>query len=188
MREILNERSLFAFLIRYSLLMQYERRIRETTTAQIEQVPAEIDIDEDHRILKLADAIGMQRYNSEYVAGISILRSRTVLAWFNHQMYHTSSLALNLIHNAAFGGDYSVEVTNAPLKFIRSVRSSQTDGVGMVYGVIIGVALSFYVSTFIMFYIRVRSLQSLPNRLLILLHHFCLIHSEYLILRDLPSK
>lgn len=113
----------------------------------------------DSSLLKLASE-SVQRYNSEFISAISE-KDGSILAWFNNQMYHSAALALNLVHNAIIGDKYSIDVTNAPLKFAAENKTTPDDNfndgdvLGYTLAFMIGIAMSMYSASFIMFYVKV---------------------------------
>lgn len=138
----------------FSVISQYTNYIKQSSKANIVSLPNSA-ISRDMEILKLASD-STEAYSSRYIAGISNLGDESILVWFNNQMYHSSALALNLLHNALFDSKFSIDVTNAPLKFpITSKQIPKNEDLGAFFAVIIGISLSFYASTFIMFYIQV---------------------------------
>lgn len=139
-----------------SITDRFDQYVRSTSQASIKLLEADNKRSTDRRILKLA-ADSIEIYNSEYIVGISHLVDGSYLGWFNHQMYHTSALVLNMIHNVFLGAEFNIDVTNAPLKFVTSGRMSKVLGFGISFGMIFSFSLSFYSSTFIMYYIKVTS-------------------------------
>lgn len=108
----------------------------------------------------------LREYNFQYIAGVSF-EEDTAIAWFNNQATHSAPLALYFVHDTfvkrILGKEYSIEVSNAPLKQQRydgptidgndSYVSKQKFSQFSIY-VMISLVL---VSTFyITFYIKVR--------------------------------
>lgn len=108
----------------------------------------------------------LKEFKFQYVVGAEFLSNKTIIAWFNNQGYHTAALTLNLVHNAIvksfFDEDYGISVTNAPLKFLpkngTNAEIVQTiDTFGYLFCTLIGFAMSILSSSYITFYIKVRS-------------------------------
>lgn len=117
----------------------------------------------DSRFLELAKTI-LIRLNSRYLIGYSYdLKLNSIIAWFNNQPFHTTSLSMNMVHNAMvkakFGSNHSISVTNWPLPFRVESRLSFLLGAGNNMGFQLATNISFamaFVSGFyVMFYIKV---------------------------------
>lgn len=124
----------------------------------------------ESRFLELAKTI-LIRLNSKYLVGYSYdLELDSIIAWFNNQPFHTTSLSMNMVHNAMikakFGSNYSISVTNWPLPFRVESRLSFLLGAGNNMGFQLATNISFamaFVSGFyVMFYIKV-SIKSSKN-------------------------
>lgn len=103
------------------------------------------------------------RLNERYLAGMSLDNNSQIIAWFNNQPFHTSALALDLVHNAMIksklGSEYSVKVSNKPLPFrVESTMSllMASNNMGFQLATNISFAMAFVSSFYIMFYIKER--------------------------------
>lgn len=108
----------------------------------------------------------LREYNFQYLSAASVTSNGTIFAWFNNQAIHSASLALDLVHkaliNMLFGDDYSIDVTNAPLKFQPSNYTNPDvpdmedfDSFGYSFSIGIGVVMSVLSASYISFYIKV---------------------------------
>lgn len=121
------------------------------------------DDDPNSFLLHLANQ-SLRTFNYQYLTAASALSNGTILAWFNNQFYHTSSLALNLVHNAIIRAiinpAYSIHVVNAPFDFLVQPNSTQVDenisafGVSLTFAV--AIAVSMVSASYIMFYVQVK--------------------------------
>lgn len=99
--------------------------------------------------------------------------SNAIIAWFNNQAYHSSAIALNMVHNAIAkvirGQDVEIQVINKPFKFVKKNQTasyeihqtSKDDGFGYSFVVVIIIAMSIYTSSYAMFYVKVDPIQNI---------------------------
>lgn len=108
----------------------------------------------------------LQKYQSQYLTGASVLNSNAIIAWFNNQAYHSSAIALNMVHNAIIkvaleDKDSGIQVINKPFKFIEENKtaadsiSQSTNTFGFSFATVIIIAMSIYTSSYAMFYVKV---------------------------------
>lgn len=139
--------------------MQYRKNIEsQGADNQIDVFSTDIE----QHFLDLAKTM-LVRLNDRYLAGLSLVNKTQIVAWFNNQPLHTTSLSLSLIHDAmiqsTLGPDYSVHVTNFPLPFrIESTMSllMMAQNMGFQLATNISFAMAFVSSFYIMFYIKER--------------------------------
>lgn len=140
----------------YSFSTKFESNIKKTS--------ATLQITNGNMTAFLLDTAktSPREYRVQYLTGASVANG-TIYAWFNNQALHSSTLALNLIHNALIqsllGDDYSIEVSNMPLN--NRPRSDTplryTDAASLSYGIVS--AMSVLSTSYILFYIKVYILQ-----------------------------
>lgn len=94
---------------------------------------------------------------------MSLDNSSQIIAWFNNQPFHTSTLSMNMVHNAMIrsklGSKYGIHLANHPLPFrVESAFSllRSTNAMGFQLATNISFAMAFVSSLYVMFYIRER--------------------------------
>ncbi|XP_050743794.1 phospholipid-transporting ATPase ABCA1-like [Drosophila biarmipes] len=102
---------------------------------------------EDH-ILKVAGT-KQTGINSRYLVGASFYYS-TIVAWLNHQAYHTAPLTINMVHNAMakalVGPQVQITVTNAPVHYPLSSESKEAAARQTTLTIVSSVSISLYFS------------------------------------------
>lgn len=117
-------------------------------------------------VIKLGNE-SLPKYQSQYLTGASIMDSNGIIAWFNNQAYHSSAIALNMLHNAIIkvvlqDKDSGIQVINKPFKFIKENKTSSDnphqpigDNFGFSFAIVIIIGMSIYTSSYAMFYVKV---------------------------------
>lgn len=102
------------------------------------------------------------RANSRYLYGATIKPS-LIIMHFNNRPYHSTPIALGLIHNAILravtGENTEIKVTNAPLPYkpeTKTVITSASNSLGFQLSFNIGFAMSFVASLFVIYYVKER--------------------------------
>lgn len=119
-------------------------------------------------ILKLGQE-SLPKYQSQYLTGASVLNSNKIISWFNNQAYHSSAIALNMLHNAIMKAvlrdkDSGIQVINKPFKFIAANKTdfNESNGkpteigqFGFSFTSVVIIAMSIYASSYAVFYVKV---------------------------------
>lgn len=116
----------------------------------------------DATLLNIAKK-SLREYNFQYLTGANVAPNGTIFTWFNNQAIHSAALALDLVHKALIklylGDEYSIEVTNAPLKFQprndTNPELKDVDSFGYSFSMGIGLVMSILSASYISFYIKV---------------------------------
>lgn len=146
----------------FSFYNEYRRYIE---AAGSDNTVEEITENIQDNFLKKADEMLLQ-VNERYLVGLSVNNSK-IIAWFNNQPYHTSTLSLHLLHNAMIksklGQEFSIELSNHPFPFrldsIAEIASADAS-LGFQLAISISIAMAFVSSLYIMFYIKERESQA----------------------------
>lgn len=149
----------------------YFSRIAANYKLNIEKSSASLEMIQGNMqqfLLNMAKT-SVKKFKFQYLTAISFNDDSTVIAWFNNQALHSAALALDLVHNAiikAFcGGDHSIHVHNAPLKFLPKNDSTpdifeNIDGFGYIFASLTGLVMSILSASYISYYIKVGRISS----------------------------
>lgn len=105
----------------------------------------------------------LHQLDVQNLVGLSLNRNDEIVAWFNGYPYHSPTLSLDLVHNAIIrsklGQQYSVHLSNFPLKFkVESAVGLLTgpNNMGFQLATNVPFAMAFVSAFYVVFYIKER--------------------------------